>query len=456
MAALSERKIEIVRSLVAAAPDKVVTALKAALAQTGDDSPLAPVRRLVTAEAADRNLRNIVLQPIAPMCVGDGKDPHSVVFPGRVLGCLWQGLKAIAPHEIEEAALALYDFRPGESSTEPFDLPVRLATEALRAGEPQPFREAAELCDLARPGGAAQLLRCLELSPVVRRAIIRLPEWTAHFGDDIVAAARIVYRDAVAVAEDAGPCFFDMLAAQLPHPWMVLRIISAVMDKPTERYLADSELGGFGERVMSDIDAAIHAITRIDVDGGPAVALAMSNVVELITLQTAELEATIELDREHGWGHRIVKQKIALASAVEGRMREADRYVALSLPTLPEKIKRVVRSVPRLTLPVDPKAVARAITLLSFARDVRNSADFGGFAAMRAKLLEKTGEMLGRYLDELADLIKTGDAGDMEVVQGFLDVVAKFNAIVRDDKAAEPLRRRIAAIRQNIQRAAAA
>ncbi|MEO8113564.1 MAG: hypothetical protein ABI655_04215 [Phenylobacterium sp.] len=457
MAALSESKVEIVRALVTAAPDKVVAALQAALEGTGDDSPLAVVRRLVTAETADRELRNVILQPIAPMCVGDGRAPHMLVFPARVLPCLWRGLKLIAPDELKEAALELYDFRPGESSTEPFDRPLRMLIEGMRIGEPEPFAEAAQLCEQARPGASAQLLRCLELGPVARRAIIRLPEWTAHFlKDEIVAAARIVYRDAVAIADDAGPCFFDMLAAQLPHPWMVLRIISAVMDKPNERYLADSELGSFGERVMSGIDETIAAIIRIDVEGGPPVALAMAKRVELITLQTAELEKTIELDREHGWGHRIVKQKLALASAVEGRMREADRFVGLSLPTLPEQVKRAHRNVPRLTLPPDPKAMKRAITLLSFARDVRSSADFGGFAAIRTKLLEKTGEMLGRYLDELVDLMKTADAEEMENARAFLKVVAQFAAIVLVDKDADQMRRRLALITQGAQRADAA
>ena len=60
-----------------------------------------------------------------------------------------------------------------------------------------------------------------------------------------------------------------MLAAQLPQWWMVLRIISAVMEKPNERYLAESELGAFAERVMSDIDDALRQVSQLDVDGGP-------------------------------------------------------------------------------------------------------------------------------------------------------------------------------------------
>ena len=50
-----------------------------------------------------------------------------------------------------------------------------------------------------------------------------------------------------------------MLAAQMAQPWMVLRIISAVMDKPTERYLRDNSPASRG--VFEDIDKALGEIS---------------------------------------------------------------------------------------------------------------------------------------------------------------------------------------------------
>src|SRR6185369_5298160 len=104
MVALSERKMEIVRTLVAGAPDKIVTGLHQALADAGGDTPLASVRRLVETEVRERQLRNTILQPIVPMCVGDGKDPHGLHFPAYVVPLFWKGLKVLAPKEIEVAA----------------------------------------------------------------------------------------------------------------------------------------------------------------------------------------------------------------------------------------------------------------------------------------------------------------------------------------------------------------
>lgn len=447
MAALSERKIQIVRALVAAAPDKVVGGLQAALAEAQGDSALASVRRLVEAEAGERRLRNIILQPIAPMCVGDGRDPHSLVFPSFALGYLWKGLKALDPQGVKAASLALYDYRPGESSPAPFDALVKRAADAVRAGAPREFATVSTLCEQARPGGAAAFQLCLDLAPIVRRAAYRLPEWTAHFGDDTTAAARLVYRDACTVADDAGPTFFEMIAAQLPHPWMVLRIISAVMDKPSERYLRDSELGGFAERVMADIDAALKSIQTLDVDGGEQTARAAAKLVELVTLQVAEIESCIALEREHSWGHRLLKQKNALASVVEGRIREAEKYANLALPMQPARLRRIRRMIPRHTLPPDPSAVRRALTLFHFAREIRSSANYGGFASARAKMLEKVGDMLDHYVEETLDLIKTGDCENEAVAREHLAVVVEFSRLVRDEKAADLVRRRAAACR---------
>ncbi|WP_411288248.1 hypothetical protein [Phenylobacterium sp.] len=445
MAALPERKIEIVRTLVETAPDKVVAGLHAALADTGADSALGSVRRLVETEVRDRRLRNMVLQPIAPMCVGDGSDPRCLIFPARALGLIWRGLKATAADEVAEAALALTDFRPDDSSPEPFDTLSQIVAYGVRHGQVSEFVQAAELCDRARPGGAEQLAACLDLGAVVRRATLRLPEWIAHSGEETTASARLAYKDAVALADDAGPRFFEMLTAQMAHPWMVLRVISAVMDKPTERYLADSEMAGFGERVMQEIDDALHAIGHLDLDGGPAAAVAAGKLVEGVTLKTAEIEDCVDLGPEHGWGGRIAKHKKTLASVVEARLRDADKYATQALPTQAAKLARIRRTVPRLTVPPDEKTVSRALMLLTFAQEIRSSANYGGFAAVRGKMLEKLGDLLDHYVEEVLDYLKTGDVEDEAIAQAFLGVAAQFALLVRGEKAADLVRRRAAA-----------
>jgi hypothetical protein len=153
MVALSDRKIEIVKTLVQSAPDRIVGGLQRALAETGADTVLASVRQLVEAEARDRLLRNAVFQPIVPLCVGDGCDPHSLVFPSQALTYIWRGLKAAASAEMAtvaattaaiEKALATEQRVPDPSNA--YNAVVKLAAEGLRAAELRDFKTAAEIC----------------------------------------------------------------------------------------------------------------------------------------------------------------------------------------------------------------------------------------------------------------------------------------------------------------------
>jgi len=460
MVALSDRKIEIVRTLVESAPDKIVGGLQRALAETGGDTVLASVRQLVETEARDRLLRNAVFHPVAPLFVGDGSDRRSLVFPARAFANIWRGLKTLAPKEMAAAvdaaaaiAKAVANEQRAPDATKAFDALVATAAEALRAAEHRDFTTAMELCERARPGGGDTLLACLEISPIVRRTLGRLPEWVSRGGEETGAAARIAYKDAVAIAEDAGPRFFEMLAAQLSPPWMVLRIISAIMDKPTERYLSESELGGFPERVMDEIDAALKTIAKLDLDAGPGAARAAGALVELITQQHFELEGCIELTRDHGWGHRIVGQKKSLASIVEGRLRDSEKVIGAALPTVSTGFGRSRRSGPKLDTPPDPKAAVRAVALLTFAHEIRHCANYGGFAAMHTKVMEKLWDIVDHYAEDVLADVRNGDAPDLAIAHAHLRVAADVASLVHDEKAGELVRRRAATACSSVENA---
>nr|QQZ49624.1 hypothetical protein JKL49_22390 [Phenylobacterium glaciei] len=199
------------------APDKVVGGLQNALAAASGDSVLAGVRRLVETEVADRRLRNAVLSPIAPLCVA-GIDKDHISFPPRVLALIWHGLKASCPAEVVRAERALADYRPDESSAEPFDILVTAAADALREREPRDFGAAADLADASRAGGAELLLSCLALAPIIREATLRLPDWISRTTEERAAAARLAYKDAVVISDDAGPASSRCWPPSSPSP----------------------------------------------------------------------------------------------------------------------------------------------------------------------------------------------------------------------------------------------
>jgi len=442
MGALSERKMEIVRTLVESAPDRVVGSLRQALSQTASESALGGVKQLVETEAADRTLRNTVLQPIAPMCVAGGDDPHSLTFPSRALSLLWRGLKDTQAEGVEKARAAIDDHAEAHKVQEALDHLVAVAAESLREGVHPDFKAAAEVADRGRAGGAELLAACLDIGAVVRKATQRLPEWIAHAGGETTAGARLAYKDAVEVAEDAGSRFFQMLAAQMAQPWMVMRVISAVMDKPTERYLRDSELASFGEKLLADIDEALAAIAGMKAEDGPPAGRAVARIAELVVHQIMEMETCVELPRDQGWGQRVVKQRASLAGVVEGRLREAEKAVIEALPMFAPRNQRVRRQIPRLSDPPADHLVVRAMTLLSFSEELRTTANYGGFSSARNKLVEKMGEYIDHYVEEVLDLVRTDEVDDKEIAAAFLERAADFNQLIRGDKARDLIRRR--------------
>ena len=442
MAALPAHKSAILSKLVESSPDRVVASLQMALADTVDDSALGCVRRLVEAEVADRAFRGAVLSPVVPMFVGLGDSARTLTFPSRALPMIWRGLKAVEGEAVARSLNASETPEKSHGLVDGYDQLVTAAARGIRAGETSDFRAAAAACDLGRPGGAAALASCLEIAAVVRRATGKLPSWIAHAGGETPAAARVAYNDAVEIAEDSGPRFFEMLAAQLSQPWMVLRIISAVMERPTERYMADTELAVFVLKVMEDIDLAVAAIDSLDAESGPGTGQAMARITEIAVGQIAEIETNFELTNKHGWGNRAHKQRLRLAAVVEGQLRDAEAAALEALPMHATRLHGVQRTLPYLEGPPDPLAVNRASTLLSFTEHLRTAANYGGFSTPRLKLIEKLKEFVANYVEDVLGLIRSGDAGDLTNAAAYLEVAADFSDRVAGEKAGELVRRR--------------
>jgi len=443
MPSLPDAKLDIVRGLVASAPDKVVDGLRAALTTAGGDTALAGVRRVVEAEVAERILRNQVLEPIAPLF---GRSAAAgLSFAAPALPLLWRGLCAIAPAEVEKAALALETYEPGLTTSEPFDLLVEKLLDEIDIGEQPQIVSALKLVEDAQPNGVFALRACLTIAPVVRRATMKLPQWIIRTSQERAAAVRIAYRDACRTGDDLGPYFFEMLAAQLTEPWAILRIVSAVMDRPAEAYLAGSELAVFATRLMDTIDLGLASVAKFDLDGGRASGEAAAEAVETLTRQIAELENAIELSRDGGWGGRIQKQKQGLASIVEARLRELPKIQGALFPSQKVRSARGVISEPRLDLPPDNGRLERARGLLAFVEGVRASANYGGFASTRARMMEEAEQALDQYVEDVLAAVREGEARDRDNARLLLDAAAEFAGQIREPRAGEIVRRRTTA-----------
>lgn len=423
MMTLSAEKSEQVARLFAVAPDSALNKLASLLATAlRTDPTLEPVHAIASAEAELRRVVTSVFEPLIPLTWA--RAGRSAIRRSE-LADLWRRIKA-RDGALAERAIASVRMRSDDSEIPPeFD---------------EVCRRAAELSE------DATLARWLRLAPVLRGVQARVGDWTRNLSGESVAGVRLAFKDALAIDEDGGPAFWEAVMAMLGEPHRVVRLISAAIDRPSDRYLASSELAHLGEGLLNDVDERIAAVKAFDPMSGCASAAAAAESVATAGQTVGEFEEWLSLAKDGPWGQRIANQKRALAQAMESRLREVEPAVAAALPTQPVRgAGRSVRPVPKLSADPSPIVVARAEALLTLMNESRSSASAGGFASARAKLIESLEKRLDQYCEDLLDALRHGGADDEDRVRAFLDIAARFTGLVRGEENAQIVRRRAAA-----------
>jgi hypothetical protein len=444
MGAPNSDRMGIVKALIETAPDGAVRQLNAAL--RGDSGgALAAVRDMVEGEIWDRRVRDAVFAPLLPLCAPRADGFEQIQFPAAAMARVWRGLKLSYPKTIALAVANLSGLDSGDAPPPSYDQLCREAAEALQAQDPN-FASATELLESQRPGLALQFAGFLALAPLARRANARLSAWIRNMNGDHTAAVRLLFKDVVAVAEDGAPNLIEMMVCQLSEPWMVLRIMAAVMSHAGDRYVSSSEMAGICERILTNIDRQVNLLRVFDCDGGADAGVEAARAVQLAVVQIAEFENAFDLDKEGSWGQRVSKQKSAVATLTEGYLKKCSKIVSDALPLQPVRIGgATLRSEPRLSGPPDPRAVKRAMASLTFFEKVRPSASQGGYGTVRGKVCEDVTSGLDSYLEEILAMVHGGDVEDLESARAYLAVVADFMGLVQGEKSAQIVRRRAAA-----------
>jgi hypothetical protein len=442
MSGLSDSQFKVIRTLIDTAPDSAIRSLDTALSTEHGDGAMGAIRDLVSAEAGERRARLMSFGPLSRLCLsGEPLVPHTV-FPARILALLWIALKAEAPQNVAAVMAASAAWSQDEADPAPFDALCVAASAGLRVPAGTAFSGAADLL----AGDADRFADFLDLVPLTRRALQHLPDWLGRMTDERAASVRLAFRDAGDIAPDAGPRYLEMLLAQLDEPWQILRVISAVMDRPNDSYMAGSELAELGGRLLADIDRRLDDLRAFDPQQGAAAGVAAAEAARIAVLAINEFEQSLDLKRDGPWGLRIGKQKRELAQAVESRFGKADDAVGGALPLKTVRSAgRMMRGFPKLIQDPEPKMIAKAEGLLAFLDETRASAPNGGYASLRAKVVEKVEARLDQYAEDLIEVLRDDDSRDHERARLYLELTANFVAYVRDEKAAQIVRRRAAA-----------
>ena len=446
MANLNELQLGSVRTLVAAASDSALRDLQTSLSTgSGRHEGMRAIQQMVAAETSERLARVTVFAPLAPLCSPPREGWRGMLFPPSALVHVWRALKLESPREIQAATIGVNTNTGEPLSGTTFDGLCLQAAVGLRARSNPSYEAAANLLDKAHPNGAELFASYLDITPVARAALDRMPEWLGRLNDERAAAMRVAFKDAVDVAEDAGPRLLEILFAHLEEPWAILRVVSAVMHRPSDKYVANSELASFGVRLMDDIDDRLKIVVTFNPDGGENAGLVSGGALRMAALEIYEFDESVELSGEGPWGSRLNRQKRGLVQTVEGKLKVVENHVSAALPIQSPKT-RGARGHPRLNQEPDARLVSRARAYLTFMHEARHASDKLGYGTLWNKAAESLQIRLDTYVEDLLDMLRTGEEGDdPERVKEFLDIAAEFLGLAFDERAAQIVRRRMAA-----------
>jgi len=431
-------KLEAVRRLIAVAPDAALRSLSAALTETGPD--LYEVRTLIADEQAARTLRDAVLSPILPLLAPRADGLPAPCFSAAVVREAWRRVQETRTDEVHAAHRDIDLWDPQLDPTpRTFDALALAVAAAVEADASAGF--------VGADGGASarELAIYLKLTPLARKALLRLNEWLGRATEERAAVLRLIFKDATEVAPDSAPRLMTLIQAHLPEAWLILRPISLLTERAGDRYLASSELACFGEQLLTEVERRVGALRAFDLRGGAQAAREAAAHVALASAILAELEHSVDLARDGPWGRRAAAARTAMAAMIESRLREAQKMVEQALPMQAVRLTgRMTRPAPRVDAPPDPRLVEPARALLTLLGETRQAAASGGFGALRSQVAETLSDWLEVYADELVHLLNAGEARDPGVAHQYLEIAAEFLSCAENDKAAQIVRRRAA------------
>ncbi len=425
---LSQAKIELVERVFASAPDEALRRLESLLTTARRADPtLEPVLAIAAAETMARRIVAEVFEPLSPLTYPAAPPKRPLIGRGQ-LSKAWRAAAFADPDFAERTARAVRAPRDDEAP-----VPVEYNQACARAAEAVAEKD-------------PDLARFLRLTPVLRSVQHRLLSWAHNLTGERIASVRLAFKDALAVDEDAGPAFWEAIFAMLDEPWKIIRLISAAIDRPGDRFLAASELAPICERLLDDIDGRVAGVKRFDPNQGDLAGATLAASILIAVQEIGEFEEWLALKKDGPWGQRITEQKRGLALGMEARLRETEPAVAAALPTQAGRgAGRSVRPSPKLSSDPEPLLVARADALLTLIEESRGAAGAGGFGALRTKTMESLEKRLEQYCDDLLDLLHRGDVEDTDRIRAYLEIAARFVGLVQGPQNAQIVRRRAAA-----------
>lgn len=444
MAELSVAQRAVLAQMLERVPDSVLKTLSGAVAQM-PGARAAALSIMLADETIDRRRRAIAFAPLLPMFRRRPDGVEAVNFPSGVLPRLWKAASSKEP----ELLLVLDDYRPIEDNPKMRTVADRICVAAAGAVRDQPDLIWPPNGDeAARAKGLEELALCFDLAAMARRGLLILPDLILRPTGDQLAELRLLIRDSAEITADGGPRMLEIFFAHLGDASLILRlVVHSSKAAAKEGFLSESEMAGFVNRLLVEVEARITRIAShkpgAKADPGPGVRADVAWCAETL----GELDVTLQLDPESGWGKQAREARDRINGALSKTLRGLDKTMDRLMPTREVKTTgRMTRKVADLEAEAAPlEAVQAAVVLLTLLGALRTAAQVFGCETLRHQVVQSTTERVTTWVDQVIEAVNAGDAPDQRKSLGMVETLAKCLLLIEETDAARTVRRRAGA-----------
>lgn len=439
MGVLSEKRLHAVSGLVKTLPVSILRQLNNTLGLT-HDALLGEVRDLVARQLDSHNLKEQVFRPFVPLFMAREDGIEGVIFPQWLLNRLWSVLEREEAALIDEARFIVQSQRSGEATPVPYFHLVNAAAVILRE-RPESVSPDGEDADELEEFAAY-----LDLHRLLRGALARLPDWMGRIDAEKAAAIKLMFKDACDKTPDGegGVRLLEALLANMDDATLVLKFVAVISDGANDRFLSESELASFGERVLKAAEERVKLFEGLMRRRDPSLLGEAGGWAAQCLSLLSSLQKSVELTRDGPWGKRSMAVHQSINGLVEDRLKGVEKVLAQALPLKSERIfGRATREVPDYAGPKPAQAEA-ALQTVAFINQVRPSASQGGFSSLLTKTVEAAEIQMDAYFTVVLGVAVGEDPFDPEAVMACFDrVIALMEGLLGEAKA-NLARRRVA------------
>jgi hypothetical protein len=303
------------------------------------------------------------------------------------------------------------------------------ADTALRAEARAQFGSDDVLAD------AQEMADLLLIGDVIVELQAKLPKFTHALNDELLHQLRDLYERVQATAPDSAAYIGVVAMNRLTRPWEALKLAGLISQQTQDTKISSTDMGLIGELIIGDIEAhqvAVRAARHPDFDADELV----GHLSHFTTLSSGIVKG-IEIRRDGKWGQRLIKDRAALAEAMDDFMERAPGELDAALPTTGNG-----PAVADFAHKVDPDRIARAERYVRLVAGCRPFAIAASFGASQKKAEEEMTHLLRNYNEDLIKELCEPEGARRALAEKQLGFLASLTAILCSEEESDQLRRR--------------